>query len=374
MLYLGLPVDDNLNVYIRSIVLKNRNWKVQFNTLETPRDISSFEAYMSKSANPELEKQRMKTDYVAYSNQVRYTKRTNLAASNPTRQRCLDFAHERMSFIGIQNPLQFTCYQNVIYQSLFALGTFEIPGSVEPGSALSELREDMKTMHYLVQRQNPKVTLLARPIYEILQLPKHVQQDCMEFFMLLLATTDDEETVGPWRSRYITRLTCTDCPYRTTVEEQGNVFIMPCGDFVSVTAEIQKYLEFHNHSFVERDCAMCTSKRAIRVQIYTSMAPILCIQFSRFQFDGTGQKALGRPTFDKKIDFNETTVYLTSIILHLGSSLESGHYVCYCRVGTDIHSTWHYINDAKVQRIGTFEALKVELKGHLHEVYVLIYS
>ena len=60
-----------------------------------------------------------------------------------------------------------------------------------------------------------------------------------------------------------------------------------------------------------------------------------------------------RTKISKRVKFDENDIYnicgnndeLVSVIVHIGKSIESGHYICYCKYGT----TWFTYSDDKVE-------------------------
>lgn len=66
---------------------------------------------------------------------------------------------------------------------------------------------------------------------------------------------------------------------------------------------------------------------------------------------------------EKKISINNTVYELTSIMIRLGNSPDSGHYISYSKRG----ERWYEFNDSKVKNID-------QLEKKYKNVYGLIYS
>ncbi len=82
------------------------------------------------------------------------------------------------------------------------------------------------------------------------------------------------------------------------------------------------------------------------------------------RFDNSQKKIRKFIKYDKKINLNKYQVLnsnknnkykLSSVLIHNGGSIYSGHYYCYVRVSRD---EWYLFNDHMVKKVNESEVLK----------------
>jgi hypothetical protein len=100
-----------------------------------------------------------------------------------------------------------------------------------------------------------------------------------------------------------------------------------------------------------------TYKRKIDKITYLS-AKILFIHINRNNYmDGTGNKLLTKiiPSLNIKLKNNKSSLYLRSIIVHIGDYKTNGHYICLY----ECKGKWYIYDDMtpKIKLLGTFEDL-----------------
>lgn len=122
-------------------------------------------------------------------------------------------------------------------------------------------------------------------------------------------------------------------------------------------------------------CELCKqSTNAIKISTISRSPETLSIHLKRFRFNGQqSQKVKANVTYPEYLDLtefttsmNEPTMYkLTSVIVHQGRSVSSGHYIAHCR---QIDGTWSTYDDEYVNKIRPTVALSDP------GAYVLIYE
>lgn len=121
-------------------------------------------------------------------------------------------------------------------------------------------------------------------------------------------------------------------------------------------------------------CRECDSQRATKQLSIKSLPNVLCIQLKRFKQNiGSASKIETKVTFPLKLDMfpytaraggeskhspdmsRGCTYDLQSVVVHVGN-LETGHYICYSRVGQQ----WFKFNDHKVMTATKSQVLAEE--------------
>ncbi|RHY87140.1 hypothetical protein DYB35_010627 [Aphanomyces astaci] len=348
----GVRCVEDPNAFVRSVVLACPNWEHVLRLRKKKRSILSYSQFMAHCTEPNEETSRSEQ------------------------------THE---FIGIVNPGNFSCYQNVIYQCLFALHGFSVPSTVSRHTALEDLRLDLMTMRERVSDNLP-APFVARKLYERLNFAAGEHQDAMEFLQLLLDAGstqiqdnhDATQFIDPWYSSYTSQLKCVKCKYATyaSIAKVTHV-LLPCDDNVSVDAELKKITGWHGHETVLRQCPKCKSGSAIRADQFVTFGTILVVCFRRVVTVGSRRQITrvpGKPQFQEILSPPNPTKQLFGIIMHSGS-MNSGHYTCYVRSTRSLETPWYGVNDEAIINIGTFEAMKTEyIAGHEDDVYSLFYT
>lgn len=106
-------------------------------------------------------------------------------------------------------------------------------------------------------------------------------------------------------------------------------------------------------------CEKCKKKtNAIKISTISRSPETLCIHLKRFRFNGQqSQKVKANVSYPEYLDLTEYTTSmkdptkykLTSVIIHQGRSVSSGHYIAHCRQQDGSWSTYddEYVNNIK---------------------------
>ena len=131
----------------------------------------------------------------------------------------------------------------------------------------------------------------------------------------------------------------------SSIEEALSSFVAP---------ETMDYSEWYS-------CEKCSKKRQAEKRCFIDALPnCLIVHLKRYSYFPTPKKINDHVKFDERIDLNkfvshelrnqDCTYLLSSIIVHQGISLNSGHYSSYVSDPSDKSSTrqWHRMNDSIV--------------------------
>jgi ubiquitin C-terminal hydrolase len=192
------------------------------------------------------------------------------------------------------------------------------------------------------------------------------EEDAMEFFASLRLPC---ELLGGLQ---VISRTCTACQIEDVFDEPFADLGMPIPHFVDAVDD--SFAHLASSVIDDYRCPMCESQSLCHEKLeFMAVPPVLTLQLGRF--DGAKNKLTKAVTFPEMLDLapfmftKETALYeLRSVILHLGSDSESGHYVAYCRTGQS-HDSWVLFDDCYVA-----PATLEEVLSKKEEVYVLFYD
>jgi ubiquitin C-terminal hydrolase len=124
-------------------------------------------------------------------------------------------------------------------------------------------------------------------------------------------------------------------------------------------------------------CSKCEKRVTAKKQMLVHKCPpLLTIQLKRFHLLNSAQKVNKKVKFDAILDMapfmsshNSSRVEplkysLYAVIVHEGSSMSSGHYVCYAKAG---NGAWYLFNDSQVQQVSEQTVLN-------QSAYILMYE
>ncbi|XP_027348085.1 ubiquitin carboxyl-terminal hydrolase 21-like [Abrus precatorius] len=210
------------------------------------------------------------------------------------------------------------------------------------------------------------------------------QQDAHEFMQCVLNKLrscfpyrDDNLVENIFGSRLISNLRCCNCGYSSDTYE-------PVLD-VSLGIENMNTLQLALESFTKVEkinenfkCDACGEELSTEKRLLLDQTPLVAaFHLKRFKRDGSSVKKIsGHVQFTLQLDLlpyisgngNNNDVPLQydlyAVLVHLGYSLNSGHYFCFVRSDPD---KWHKMNDAKVTSVSGDSVLS-------QEAYILFYA
>ena len=152
------------------------------------------------------------------------------------------------------------------------------------------------------------------------------------------------------------------------------------------TKSLQDGIEEFLHSS-RRKTSLEGELEQFSVECKISKSPnILLVQMNRFSFKqqvNTSTKILRKVPFPLEMTLEpplvteantQRTFKLKSIITHKGRSLDSGHYICWSRIGEGEASRWVKFDDSKVDTVTEDEIKGLSGGGDWHMSYLLLYE
>lgn len=187
-----------------------------------------------------------------------------------------------------------------------------------------------------------------------------IQHDSHEFFVYLLSSFD--ETIQKINSQYntkfhsfsdlfiyhsITSQQCLMCGNISKTEEDFNCFYLSIKERNSLNSRLKQsqqpeYLQGEGKRF----CNKCKIKQEMKIQCkYTKIPPVVVFQLQRFEFNRETCKMTKlhqHIPFPSAIDLNSKHYELKSVVVHIGASLSSGHFIAVLF----IHEKWILASDS----------------------------
>lgn len=102
---------------------------------------------------------------------------------------------------------------------------------------------------------------------------------------------------------------------------------------------------------------------------------VVILNLKRYQHDGAAGTRINTPTEFPLVDLDLSLYFadatkspgnyeLSAVVMHIGSSLNSGHYITYVRGDLDGRPTWFYCSDSSVYPIADDEMARIAYRGY----------
>lgn len=292
--------------------------------------------------------------------------------------------------IGLHNIAN-TCYMNCIVQVLFLIDDFRRHLLKLTSTNKQILYEMQRLFSFLLSSQRPAIS--PRSFYEVsnpswFNIFEH--QDCMEFLSFLIQKLEEEEkmvegkngtkNIGHYFTGKIRNLFhCNECT-KTFVQNDDSFTTMNLAFPVKREHEyelstlIDHYFQPEEMTGSDKiNCPRCETLQNGKRWVEIIEPPqYLKLILLRFSYDNVLRKKvkimnrvrypieLSIPVFDTVNNEKKTFSYvLCSIVIHSGSSSESGHYYCFgrhssvvnlnpSRLGDILKDEWFLFNDERV--------------------------
>jgi uncharacterized UBP type Zn finger protein len=208
--------------------------------------------------------------------------------------------------------------------------------------------------------ENP--TLIEKELLELtrpkaLNSIEYTQQDCSE----LLTKLDDFFDMSHYLLQSVEKRACSSC--NTASEQKIDVNFLQLYIQDMFLDEGRQYLNIEHyfktpiHGSIEKNCDSCkiNTKHYVK-NSWIQNSPHLVININR-----TGYKNGGTFKYLDKIDvscreikYKKYSYNVQSFIVHEGSSINAGHYVCYRKIKEDNQESWYKISDRKIIKCDEF--------------------
>ncbi|XP_076323104.1 uncharacterized protein LOC143232015 isoform X2 [Tachypleus tridentatus] len=168
---------------------------------------------------------------------------------------------------------------------------------------------------------------------------------------------------------------CLRCRERSNTYDHFMDFILDIKSVHSLEKALEKFIQ---PELLQNDnaykCPKCNMKVSAQKRFTVHRAPnVATFQFKRFDYNRMlGGKITKHVTYPEKLNLRPymsdtkgiPMVYgLNAVLVHMGSSCNSGHYFCYVR---NSNGLWYIMDDARVQQVSLNQVLN-------QQAYVLFY-
>ena len=199
------------------------------------------------------------------------------------------------------------------------------------------------------------------------------QEDASEWIIILLQAIENVlERYGHnlsifFRSKFSLGL---DVTYKCKDMDHENIGVYQEEMILQLTVvhsnTLPNIIEYYfKPELVEKRCQNCSCKYATKYLHISKSPEVLIIQYLRFLQAGN-MKNTNQINADIDLNFNGIQYKLTGILIHLGATMNSGHYICITRCWTS--GKFYKMDDDRRS-----EVLAEEIPGKIKDAYMLMY-
>ncbi|XP_062507774.1 ubiquitin carboxyl-terminal hydrolase 36-like isoform X2 [Corticium candelabrum] len=239
---------------------------------------------------------------------------------------------------------------------------------VRPTGIVQRLKNIAK--HFRVGRQEDAHEFLR-------YLIDRMQKSCLSGYLKLDPTSQGTSIVHRIFGGYHrSQVKCLKCRHESNTYEQLLDISLNIKSCLSVKRALEKFIEPEMLDGVNRYlCFKCKQKVPAQKTLTIHRAPnVLTLQMKRFEFYSLfGSKLSKEVKYDEKLDLRPfmsckkgppEMYQLYAVLVHAGSSCNSGHYYCYVR---SPGGHWYCMNDAQVYHVNISTVLG-------QQAYLLFYA
>lgn len=250
-----------------------------------------------------------------------------------------------------------TCYMNSIFQvflhspilkSIWKDGIINFQDTISESGQIQNENNDFQLIESLIRLYSSKSSYqLKKTLLLIKKLSKNqfslndYQQDAHEFYNWMRERIIFEMPTLKhyFQGKSIIEIKCLTCGFVSSKED-------PIFDLqIQIDKDISLFQCIKNYEFIENliennkfYCKNCQNlQNAIKQELIVDYPEILCIQLKRFQYNEntySNKKLMYQIGFTKELripsneyEGNDFFFTLFAVVIHIGSSLESGHYI-----------------------------------------------
>lgn len=298
---------------------------------------------------------------------------------------------QNIKFVGFNN-LGNSCYMNSVLQSIlnskYCVEYFEkLNESVRPLNLTEEIKSSLLNNLLCIYRmrksQKEQIHVISPKLFHEKLITSAIgftrgrQSDAHELYVALLDNFDN--TINQINEKYHQKLplftslfqsksiSCSQCLCCGSESEYSEEFVSFFLGLKNKTSLTDRLRALQSPEYLsgtgKRECAICKISQEKRVlTTFPNLPNVLVFQIQRFEYDKVNQqlkKLKNIVPFPSALLFQNRQYSLSSVIVHIGESLESGHFVSLLRV----EDHWVLANDSNLTMMSDIEVEEYFARG-----------
>ena len=258
----------------------------------------------------------------------------------------MDIIDDKYQPHGLRN-LGNTCYMNSVSQCLLCLKGFS--------SSCKNLDDNNLWIQFKKSNENP--VTLHNEIIKLKRMFKNMTQHDSHEVLITILDGIDENISNLFHQHVSTTIKCLKCKLRSFTKNKK---------YRDITLECSNSLEesinnFQNDEEVMWYCPRCKKNNISQKKLKINfVGNHIIFHVNRFTHNKRKNNTL------LQIPDKYKNYQLSSFVVHLGQSINSGHYISYCK---DYEGTWYCTSDNSINIVNEKDALQ-----NAGKAYILFYS